>query len=120
MKTSLVAFAVAVLAPILGVSRSTAQVQPFRLQFNAPEFSLRLRPAFPLNQLPPALVQVNSAAAVECPMPVYVPDLSHVERMPVAPLNPTGHAIRIAPIRCVNPLGPQAAVVRAPSRPPNP
>ncbi len=39
-----------------------------------------------------------------CPMPVLIPDLSRVERMPVAPTPARGHFIQVVPPGCVNPL----------------
>jgi hypothetical protein len=37
-------------------------------------------------------------------MPVFIPDLSRVERMPVAPTDAAGHYIQVVPPGCVNPL----------------
>ncbi len=45
---------------------------------------------------------------LQCPMPVSVPNLSSVVRMPVARVDTTGLAIRVVPPGCVNPLFPQA------------
>jgi len=108
MRKTVIGLAVLVLGPSLGARASFAQVQPFTLQFTAPEFSLRLHPQRAVSTLPQAVATASPAAVVQCPMPVFVPDLSRVERMPVAPVNPTGHAMQIVPFRCVNPLGPQA------------
>ena len=99
-----------------------AQVAPPRLRFSPPAFSLLLQPHSRLLVPPQALFRAPQTATVECPMPVAVPDLGGVERMPVARVDTTGHFIRIAPIPCVNPLGPQSAPLptTAVPRPPAP
>ncbi|MGD0484532.1 MAG: hypothetical protein ABSB58_07740, partial [Gemmatimonadales bacterium] len=53
-----------------------------------------------------------SASEHTCPMPVAIPDLSRVERMPVSPTDARGHYIQVVPPGCVNPLfrGPVAAL----------
>jgi hypothetical protein len=109
-----------VLGPTLGAHAAIAQIEPFKLQFTAPEFSLRLRPQRSLPWLRQAAAPARPPVVVECPMPVFVPDLSRVERMPVAPVDPTGHAMQVVPFRCVNPLGPQARVPRRTALPPHP
>lgn len=64
--------------------------------------TLRLR----LGQTPPRYVVV-ARSAIECRMPVVVPDLTKSDRMPVARIDAAPYAIRQAPVGCVNPLGPQ-------------
>jgi hypothetical protein len=120
MRMTVATHAIVVLGLLVSPRPAPAQVEPFKLRFRAPEFSLRLGPQRSLAALPHAVAQAGGAVVVECPMPVFVPDLSHVERMPVARLDPPGHALRIAPIRCVNPLGPQAGAARPTAQPQHP
>ena len=92
---------------ILGARSTSAQVQPPRLRFTPPPFALSLRP-FQLDSGPLRVLRlVPFAGAIECPMPVSVPDSSSLERMPTARVDASGMAIRIARPGCFNPLGPK-------------
>lgn len=46
------------------------------------------------------------SAAVQCPMPVAVPDARQSARMPSAQVDPSRYFIRVAAPGCSNPLGP--------------
>jgi hypothetical protein len=58
-----------------------------------------------------------SASDHECPMPVAIPDLTRVERMPVAPADARGHYIQVVPPGCVNPLFHQPRSLLSPPLP---
>lgn len=117
MNRTCVAVAALSVLSILGARSTSAQVQLPPLQFTPPPFVLSLRPLQLDSGLLRALRLVPFAGAIECPMPVSVPDSSRLERMPTARVDTTGMAIRIARPGCFNPLGPQ---VRSTERRPAP
>jgi hypothetical protein len=88
---------------------AAAQLAPVRLRFTAPAFSLRLQAHVSLAPQVRAFVRAEALPEPECPMPVYVPDLSRIERMPIARPGRSGYAARSARIGCDNPLGPRPA-----------
>ena len=109
-----VALVLGTIAP-LGPRLVAAQAAPAELQFRLGRFAqgvalsqldsvgrMRLSAQRPVRR--PAVIV--SRAAVECSMPVAVPDASGSERMPVARATPAPYAIRQVPPGCVNPLGP--------------
>jgi hypothetical protein len=108
MNRTFVAVAALSVLSILGARPTPAQEQPFRLRFTPPPFALSLRPFQLDSGLLRALRLAPFAGAIECPMPVSVPDSSSLERMPTARVDTTGMAIRIARPGCFNPLGPKA------------
>jgi hypothetical protein len=120
MNRTFVAVAALSLLPLLGARSSSAQVQPLRLRFSPPQFSLRLQPLQVDSGRPRMLRLAPSAAPIQCPMPVSVPDTSSLERMPVARANTSGMAMRIVPPGCVNPLGPSVRRTAPPGRPQHP
>ena len=120
MNRTFVAVAALSVLSVLGARSTSAQVQPPPLRFTPPPFAPRLRPL----QLDSGLLRVLRllpfARAIECPMPVSVPDSSSLERMPTARVDTTGMAIRIARPGCFNPLGPKVRSMEprpAPRRP---
>jgi hypothetical protein len=120
MDRTFVAVAALSLLPLLGARSTLAQVQPPRLRFIPPRFSLTPRPP----QLDSGRLRVlplaPSAGAIRCPMPVSVPDASSLERMPVARIDASGMAIRIVPPGCFNPLGPRVRRTEPPVQPRHP
>jgi hypothetical protein len=88
---------------------AAAQVAPVRLRFTAPAFRLRLRTQDSSAQRSWAFVRAQALPVPQCAMPVYVPDMSRIERMPIARPGSSGYAARTARIGCDNPLGPQPA-----------
>jgi hypothetical protein len=100
---------------ILGLSAAllaqpaAAQVAPVRLHFTAPAFRLRLRAQDSSAQRSWVFVRADTLSLPQCPMPVYVPDMSRIERMPIARPERSGYAARTARIGCENPLGPRPA-----------
>jgi len=120
MNRTFVAFAALALLPLLGARSSLAQVQPLRLRFTPPQFSLSLRPMQMDTGRLRLLRLAPPAGAILCPMPVSVPDSSSLERMPVARIDASGMAIRIVPPGCVNPLGPSVRSTEVPVRPRHP
>jgi hypothetical protein len=100
---------------ILGLSSAllahaaAAQLAPVRLRFTAPAFSLRLQAQDSSAPQPRVFARAEALPAPTCPMPVYVPDLSRIERMPIARPGRSGYAARTARIGCDNPLGPRSA-----------
>ncbi len=96
------------LAALIGPAAADAQITALQLRLTPFGSSLRLQPQLPLGGLPRVAVQAPRSSGVECPMPVAVPNLGGVERMPVAHVDTIGHFIRIAPVQCTNPLGPQS------------
>ena len=108
MNRTFVAFAALSALSILGARPTPAQVQPAQLRFTPPPFVLSLRP-FQLDSAALRVLRLAlGAGALECPMPVAVPDSSSLERMPTARADTAGMAIRIARPGCFNPLGPKA------------
>lgn len=116
MKMTIAVLALVMLGPTVGAQAASAQVQPLQLHFTIPEFVLRVGPLQAAESQAQPTARARPAAVLECPMPVSIPDLRLVERMPIARADTSGLAIPVAPVGCFNPLGPQARSARRTAR----
>jgi len=120
MVRTFVAVAALSILSLLGARPSSAQVPPSRLLFTPPQFSFSLSPVQLDTARLRALRLAPYAGAIQCPMPVAVPDSSSLERMPVARVDTSGMAIRVVRPGCVNPLGPRVRGSEPPVLPRHP